>query len=42
VSTDHARLTRFERLLSFVTRIAPGEGRTAFLFFLHAFLLLGS
>lgn len=39
---DHARLTRFERLLSFVTRVAPGEGRTAFLFFLHGFLLLAS
>ncbi len=39
---DHARLTRFERLLSLVTRVAPGEGRTAFLFFMHAFLLLAS
>ena len=39
---DHARLTRFERLLSFVTRVAPGEGRAAFLFFLHGFLLLAS
>ena len=38
----HARLTRFERLLSLVTRVAPGEGRTAFLFFLHGFLLLAS
>jgi AAA family ATP:ADP antiporter len=42
LNSDHARLTRFERLLSFVTRVAPGEGRTAFLFFLHAFLLLAS
>ena len=39
---DHASLTRFERLLSLVTRVAPGEGRTAFLFFLHGFLLLAS
>jgi AAA family ATP:ADP antiporter len=39
---DHASLTRFERLLTFVTRVAPGEGRTAFLFFLHGFLLLAS
>ncbi len=39
---DHASLTRFERLLSFVTRVAPGEGRTAFLFFMHGFLLLAS
>jgi len=42
LSSDHAHLTRFERLLSFVTRVAPGEGRTAFLFFLHGFLLLAS
>ena len=42
MSSDHARLTRFERLLSLVTRVAPGEGRTAFLFFLHGFLLLAS
>jgi AAA family ATP:ADP antiporter len=42
LNSDHARLTRFERLLSFVTRVAPGEGRTAFLFFLHGFLLLAS
>jgi AAA family ATP:ADP antiporter len=40
--TDHHLLTRFERLLSHMTRIAPGEGRTAFLFFLHGFLLLSS
>ncbi len=39
---DHAHLSRFERLLSHVTRVAPGEGRTAFLFFLHGFLLLSS
>jgi AAA family ATP:ADP antiporter len=39
---DHASLTRFERLLALVTRVAPGEGRTAFLFFLHGFLLLAS
>ena len=42
MSSDHARLSRFERFLSLVTRVAPGEGRTAFLFFLHAFLLLFS
>jgi ATP:ADP antiporter, AAA family len=42
VHYDHARLTRFERFLSFFTRVAPGEGRTAFLFFLHGFLLLAS
>ena len=34
--------SRFERLLSVVTRIRPGEGRAAFLFFLHGFLLLSS
>jgi AAA family ATP:ADP antiporter len=28
--------------MSLVTRVAPGEGRTAFLFFLHGFLLLAS
>ena len=39
---DHAHLSRFERLLSVVTRVAPGEGRTALLFFLHGFLLLAS
>ena len=39
---DYAHLTRFERLLTHVTRVAPGEGRTAFLFFLHGFLLLAS
>jgi AAA family ATP:ADP antiporter len=39
---DHASLTRFERVLSLVTRVAPGEGRAAFLFFLHGFLLLAS
>ena len=39
---DHARLTRLERLLSLVTRLRPGEGHAALLFFLHAFLLLSS
>ncbi len=39
---DHASLTRFERLLSLVTRVRPGEGRAALLFFLHGFLLLAS
>ena len=42
MSTDYLHLTRFERLLSRITRVAPGEGRTAFLFFLHGFLLLAS
>jgi AAA family ATP:ADP antiporter len=42
LNSDHTRLTRFERLLSHVTRVAPGEGRSAFLFFLHGFLLLAS
>jgi ATP:ADP antiporter, AAA family len=42
VITDHAGLTRFERLLQLFTRMRPGEGRTAFLFFLHGFLLLFS
>jgi ATP:ADP antiporter, AAA family len=40
--TDDPSLSPFERLLSLVTRVRPGEGRTAFLFFLHAFLLLSS
>jgi len=40
--TDHAGLSRFERLLTLVTRVRPGEGRSAFLFFLHGFLLLFS
>jgi len=40
--TDHAGLTPFERLLTLVTRVRPGEGRSAFLFFLHGFLLLFS
>ena len=35
-------LSRFERLLALFTRVRPGEGRAAFLFFLHAFLLLSS
>ena len=40
--SDHAELSRFERLLSLVTRVRPGEGRAAFLFCLHGFLLLSS
>ena len=40
--TDHAGLSRFERLLGLITRVRPGEGRRAFLFFLHGFLLLSS
>jgi AAA family ATP:ADP antiporter len=42
VLTDHAGLSRFERLLGLLTRIRPGEGRSAFLFFVHGFLLLFS
>jgi AAA family ATP:ADP antiporter len=38
----HSSLTRFERLLSLTTRVRSGEGRAAFLFFLHGFLLLSS
>jgi AAA family ATP:ADP antiporter len=34
--------SRTERLLSYVARLRPGEGRAALLFFLHAFLLLAS
>ena len=40
--SDDAGLSPFERLLSLVTRMRPGEGRAAFLFFLHGFLLLSS
>ena len=40
--TDHSGLTPFERLLTLFTRVRPGEGRTALLFILHAFLLLFS
>jgi AAA family ATP:ADP antiporter len=42
VISDHAGLSRFERFLSLITRVRPGEGRAAFLFFLHGFLLLSS
>ncbi len=42
MSSEYSSLTRFERFLSLVTPVAPGEGRTAFLFFLHGFLLLAS
>jgi AAA family ATP:ADP antiporter len=42
VLTDHAGLSRFERLLGLFTRVRPGEGRSAFLFFMHGFLLLTS
>ena len=42
MSTGHVGLNPFERLLSLVTRIRPGEGRAAFLFFMHGFLLLSS
>ena len=40
--TDHAGLSRFERLLTLFTRVRPGEGRSALLFVLHGFLLLYS
>jgi len=40
--TDHSGLTPFERLLTLFTRVRPGEGRSALLFILHAFLLLFS
>jgi len=40
--TDHSGLSRFERLLTLFTRVRPGEGRSALLFMLHAFLLLFS
>lgn len=39
---DHAGLTRLERLLTLFTRVRPGEGRSAMLFFMHGFLLLSS
>jgi AAA family ATP:ADP antiporter len=42
VLTDRSGLSPFERLLTLFTRMRPGEGRSAFLFFLHAFLLLYS
>lgn len=35
-------LSPFERLLTLVTRVRPGEGNAVALFFLHAFLLLAS
>jgi AAA family ATP:ADP antiporter len=40
--TDRSGLTPFERLLTLFTRVRPGEGRSALLFMLHAFLLLFS
>jgi AAA family ATP:ADP antiporter len=42
VLTDHSGLSPFERLLTLFTRMRPGEGRSAGLFFLHGFLLLFS
>ena len=42
MTTELTSMTRFERLLSLMTRVRPGEGRSAFLFFLHGFLLLAS
>lgn len=40
--TDRSGLSPFERLLTLFTRVRPGEGRSAFLFFAHGFLLLFS
>jgi ATP:ADP antiporter, AAA family len=40
--TKRAGLSPFERLLTLFTRVRPGEGRSALLFMLHAFLLLFS
>jgi AAA family ATP:ADP antiporter len=40
--TKHSGLSPFERLLTFFTRVRPGEGRGALLFMVHAFLLLFS
>ena len=40
--TDHSGLSPFERMLTLFTRMRPGEGRSAFLFFAHGFLLLYS
>jgi AAA family ATP:ADP antiporter len=40
--TDQDGLSPFERLLRLFTRVRPGEGRSAFLFLLNAFLLLFS
>jgi len=42
VLTDHSGLSPFERLLTLFTRLRPGEGRSAFLFATHGFLLLFS
>ncbi|MEJ0085303.1 MAG: Npt1/Npt2 family nucleotide transporter [Pseudomonadota bacterium] len=42
MSNGDSGLSRFERLLSLITRVRPGEGRAALLFFLHGFLLLSS
>ncbi|MEO6081157.1 MAG: Npt1/Npt2 family nucleotide transporter [Steroidobacteraceae bacterium] len=42
MTQNHASYTWADRLLSHVTRMRPGEGRAALLFFLHAFLLLAS
>jgi AAA family ATP:ADP antiporter len=40
--TKRSGLSPFERLLTLFTRIRPGEGRSALMFMLHAFLLLFS
>lgn len=42
MSNGDSGLSRIERLLSLITRVRPGEGRAALLFFLHGFLLLSS
>jgi AAA family ATP:ADP antiporter len=40
--TDQEGLSPFERLLKLFTHVRPGEGCSALLFFLNAFLLLFS
>jgi AAA family ATP:ADP antiporter len=42
LSSERTNLSYFERVLSLITRVRPGEGRAAFLFFMHSFLLLAS
>ena len=42
MTARHDNWSRIERLLSLVTRLRPGEGHAALLFFLQAFLLLSS
>ncbi|MGB8693417.1 MAG: hypothetical protein WCD08_07915 [Steroidobacteraceae bacterium] len=42
MSSERTSLSYFERVLSLITRVRPGEGRAAFLFFMHSFMLLAS